>query len=92
MIECPYQGAVDPQIVADVSRELLDMGCYEVSLGDTIGAGTPGSFETMLHKVLEQVDVNEVAVHCHDTYGQALANILISLQVSFTVVFRRSAT
>ena len=56
MIECPYQGAVDPQIVADVSRELLDMGCYEVSLGDTIGAGTPGSFETMLHKVLEQVD------------------------------------
>ena len=59
----------------------MSMGCYEVSLGDTIGAGTPGNFSTMLEAVLRVVDVDKVAVHCHDTYGQALANIYASLQV-----------
>lgn len=81
MVECPYDGHTNPHTVAQVSKDLMDMGCYEVSLGDTIGAGNPGSFSLMLENVLKVVDVNDVAVHCHDTYGQALANILVSLMV-----------
>lgn len=61
---------------------MLDMGCYEVSLGDTIGIGTPGSFRNMLTTVLSEVPVNCLAVHCHDTYGQALANVLVALEVN----------
>lgn len=61
---------------------MLDMGCYEVSLGDTIGIGTPGTFRSMLKTVLSEVPVNRIAVHCHDTYGQALANVLIALEVN----------
>lgn len=57
------------------------MGCYEISLGDTIGVGTPGSMFKMLQKVMKEVPVNALAVHCHDTYGQALPNILTALQV-----------
>lgn len=58
------------------------MGCYEISLGDTIGVGTPGSMREMLEVVSREVPVSALAVHCHDTYGQALANILVALQVS----------
>lgn len=58
------------------------MGCYEISLGDTIGVGTPGSMREMLEVVSREVPVGALAVHCHDTYGQALANILVALQVS----------
>lgn len=58
------------------------MGCYEISLGDTIGVGTPGSMREMLEVVSKEVPVGALAVHCHDTYGQALANILVALQVS----------
>lgn len=58
------------------------MGCYEISLGDTIGVGTPGSMSQMLDVVMREVPVGALAVHCHDTYGQALANILVALQVS----------
>lgn len=57
------------------------MGCYEISLGDTIGVGTPGSMCAMLNVVSREVPVSALAVHCHDTYGQALANILVALQV-----------
>lgn len=57
------------------------MGCYEISLGDTIGVGTPGSMSEMLEVVSREVPVDALAVHCHDTYGQALANILVALQV-----------
>lgn len=57
------------------------MGCYEISLGDTIGVGTPGSMREMLEVVSREVPVSALAVHCHDTYGQALANILVALQV-----------
>lgn len=60
---------------------MYEMGCYEISLGDTIGVGTPGSMFTMLQRVMNDVPVNVLAVHCHDTYGQALPNILIALQV-----------
>lgn len=66
---------------------MLDMGCYEVSLGDTIGIGTPGSFRTMLTCVLSEVSVHHIAVHCHDTYGQALANVLVALEVRITQLF-----
>lgn len=80
---CPYEGPVDPKAVADMAKELYDAGCYEISLGDTIGIGTAGSMATLLEHVLKVVPVEAVAVHCHDTYGQALANILKALEVSF---------
>lgn len=62
------------------------MGCYEISLGDTIGVGTPGSFREMLKEVLKVASVDKFAVHCHDTYGQALPNILASLEYGIAVV------
>jgi len=62
------------------------MGCYEISLGDTIGIGTAGSTQAMLEGVLERVSVDKLAIHCHDTYGQALANILIALQLGVRTV------
>lgn len=62
---------------------MYSMGCYEISLGDTIGIGTPGSMKEMLTAVMKEVPVGALAVHCHDTYGQALANILVALQVGF---------
>lgn len=64
-----------------VAKRLYSMGCYEISLGDTIGVGTPGSMSEMLEAVSREVPVDALAVHCHDTYGQALANILVALQV-----------
>jgi hydroxymethylglutaryl-CoA lyase len=86
VVGCPYEGAVDPAIVADVSQRLLAMGCYEVSLGDTIGVGTPGQVAELIHKVSEVVPVEKLAVHLHDTYGQALANIYAALQAGVSVV------
>uniref|UniRef100_A0A8D0C2V7 hydroxymethylglutaryl-CoA lyase n=1 Tax=Salvator merianae TaxID=96440 RepID=A0A8D0C2V7_SALMN len=77
---CPYEGSIEPSKVAEVSKRLYSLGCYEISLGDTIGVGTPGSMKRMLEAVMEEVPVTAVAVHCHDTYGQALANILTALQ------------
>ena len=65
---------------------MFAMGCYEISLGDTIGVGTPGSFRRMLTAVQEAVPVEHLAVHCHDTYGQALANILASIEAGVRVV------
>ncbi|KAI9168309.1 hypothetical protein H9P43_007681 [Blastocladiella emersonii ATCC 22665] len=79
VLGCPYEGAVAPEKVAEVAAKLLDMGCHEISLGDTIGVGTPGSMARMLDHVLRIVPVDKVAVHCHDTYGQALANIVVAL-------------
>jgi len=65
-----------------VTKSLFDMGCCEVSLDDTIGVGAPGTTQAMLEGVLDTVPVDKLAIHCHDTYGQALANILTALQVS----------
>lgn len=76
---CPYEGEIAPQAVADVSRALLDMGCYEVSLGDTIGTGTPYHTANMLEVVSRSVPLDAIAVHFHDTYGQALANLVMAL-------------
>ena len=66
--------------------KLKNLGCYEISLGDTIGVGTPGSMSAMLKEVMSQLPVSCLAVHCHDTYGQALANILVALQQGVSVV------
>ncbi|KAL4624112.1 hydroxymethylglutaryl-CoA lyase, mitochondrial isoform X1 [Arapaima gigas] len=86
VLGCPYEGQVSPHKVAQVAKRLYTMGCYEISLGDTIGVGTPGSMQAMLAAVSKEVPVDSLAVHCHDTYGQALANILIALQMGVRVV------
>ena len=77
---CPYEGQIAPQAVLNVSRKLLDMGCYEVSLGDTIGVGTPYHTKKLLEVFTPHIDANSVGVHFHDTYGQALANIYAALE------------
>ncbi|KPP57552.1 hydroxymethylglutaryl-CoA lyase, mitochondrial-like [Scleropages formosus] len=81
VLGCPYEGHVSPDKVAQMAKHIYAMGCYEISLGDTIGVGTPGSMRAMLDAVSKEVPVDRLAVHCHDTYGQALANILVALQV-----------
>ena len=88
VLGCPYSGYVAPAQVLHVTRRLLGMGCYEVSLGDTIGVGTAGSTARLLSALLADKDVpaHRLAVHFHDTYGQALANILVALQHGVTVV------
>jgi hydroxymethylglutaryl-CoA lyase len=86
VLGCPYEGPVAVQKVAQVSHMLLDMGCYEISLGDTIGVGTPIKTQYMLDAVLNCVPKDKLAVHFHDTYGQALANILVALQQGISVV------
>ncbi|KAG0793594.1 hypothetical protein G6F16_004897 [Rhizopus arrhizus] len=86
VLGCPYEGYVNPKKVAEMARELYEAGCYEISLGDTIGVGTAGSMGTLLEHVLEVVPADALAVHCHDTYGQALANILKALEYGIRVV------
>ena len=86
VLGCPYQGAVPLEDVVRVSRQLHAMGCYEISLGDTIGVGTPGKAREMVRAVAAEVPVDALAVHFHDTYGQALANILACLEAGITVV------
>jgi len=80
VIDCPYEGAVKPHVVAQVAHQLQQMGCYEISLGDTIGTATPARMLHMLDAVQNSVPVSQLAGHCHDTYGQALANVLVLLQ------------
>ncbi|XP_043361938.1 hydroxymethylglutaryl-CoA lyase, mitochondrial isoform X3 [Dermochelys coriacea] len=84
VLGCPYEGKIAPAKVAEVSKKMYSMGCYEISLGDTIGVGTPGSMKEMLSAVMKEVPVGALAVHCHDTYGQALANTLVALQYDGT--------
>lgn len=86
VVGCPVEGAIAPSQVAYVAKELCSMGCYEISLGDTIGVGTPGTVIPMLEAVIKVVPIERLAVHFHDTYGQALANILISLQMGISTV------
>ncbi len=80
VVECPYDGAVAPQEVARVAKALHDMGCYEISLGDTIGAGVPDTVSTMLEAVLRAVPAGNLAGHYHDTNGRAVDNIEASLK------------
>ncbi len=83
--DCPYDGPTPPESVAHVAAELLAMGCYEISLGDTIGAGTPETIARMLDAVLEKMPAHKLAGHYHDTRGQALANIEVSLEKGLRV-------
>ena len=86
VLGCPYQGEVPVTDVVRVAKRLHELGCYEVSLGDTIGVGTPVKARAMLHAVAQEVPITELAVHFHDTYGQALANILACLEEGVRVV------
>jgi hydroxymethylglutaryl-CoA lyase len=86
VLGCPYQGEVPLDDVVRVARALHGMGCYEVSLGDTIGVGTPGKARAMLRAVADEVPMAALAVHFHDTYGQALANVLTCLEEGVAVV------
>ncbi len=86
VLGCPYQGAVPITDVVRVARSLHDMGCYEISLGDTIGIGTPAKARAMLRAVASEIPMAALAIHFHDTYGQALANVLACLEEGVAVV------
>lgn len=77
---CPYEGFISPSAVVKVAEKLVELGCYEISLGDTIGVGTPGTIGDLLVAVKKSLPVDLLALHCHDTYGQGLANILRGLE------------
>ena len=83
---CPYQGDVNPNKVSAVAQSLLEMGCYEISLGDTIGVATPDSIEALLANILKTIEPEKLAVHLHDTYGQAIANIRRSLTMGISII------
>ncbi len=85
VLGCPYEGDIAPERVAYVAARLYDMGCYEISLGDTIGVGTPLKVQQMLQAVAKKVPLSALAGHFHDTYGQALANIYASLMLGIRV-------
>lgn len=80
IVDCPYEGAIDPKVVAQVTKRLYDMGCYEVSLGETIGTATPDRVKKVWDACLVEVDAKYLAGHFHNTYGMAIANIAQSLQ------------
>ncbi|MGF1760511.1 hydroxymethylglutaryl-CoA lyase [Photobacterium sagamiensis] len=86
VIDCPYDGPTLPAQVAAVAKALLELGCYEISLGDTIGTGTPLRIARMLEAVNQYVPMHQLAVHFHDTWGQALANIYQALSMGINVV------
>jgi hydroxymethylglutaryl-CoA lyase len=86
VLGCPYDGDVAPKAVVDVSKLLWDLGCYEVSLGDTIGVGTPKKARELLRAVAGEVPMAKVAMHFHDTYGQALANLYAGLEEGCHVI------
>lgn len=86
VLGCPYEGPIAPEAVRQVAASLFDLGCFEVSLGDTIGIGTPGGMSGLLDVVTRTISADRLAVHCHDTYGQALANILVALGAGISVV------
>lgn len=86
VLGCPYEGEIAPEAVAHVTKALVGLGCYEVSLGDTIGVGTPARAQRMIEIVAADVDISHLAAHFHDTYGQALANLLAVLEMGVAVV------
>jgi hydroxymethylglutaryl-CoA lyase len=86
VLGCPYEGQVAPSQASDVARRLLDLGCYEISLGDTIGTGTPSQARAMIEEVSRQVPVSQLAAHFHDTYGQALANLLAVMDLGVATI------
>ncbi|WP_025553734.1 hydroxymethylglutaryl-CoA lyase [Vibrio parahaemolyticus] len=86
VVDCPYDGATSPTQVANISQALIELGCYEVSLGDTIGTSTPNRVKEMLESVLARIPSQRLAVHFHDTWGQALANIYQALSMGINTV------
>ena len=86
VLGCPYEGEVNVAAVTRVAEKLLQAGCYEISLGDTIGTGTPGTTARLLEAIMSKIPAAQLAVHFHDTYGQALANILVALQQGIQTV------
>ena len=86
VVGCPYEGFIEPEQVAQVAEKLFNMGCYEISLGDTIGVGTAASVTNMLQAVSARIPKDKLAVHFHDTYGQALTNIYTALRSGISVV------
>lgn len=86
VLGCPYSGKVDPQLVANIAERLLAMGCYEISLGDTIGVGTAAETRRVIEAVAERIPLDRIAVHMHDTYGQALSNVLTALSMGVHIV------
>ena len=86
VVACPYEGVIAPAAVAEVAKKLLELGCYEVSLGDTIGVATPKPIKAMIDAVALEVPKSQLAIHCHDTYGQALANIYAALEMGISTV------
>lgn len=85
VVDCPYEGATDPKIVAKVARRLYDMGCYEISLGETIGTATPNRIKAMLQACMDELDVSVIAGHYHNTYDMAIANIHESLNMGVRI-------
>jgi hydroxymethylglutaryl-CoA lyase len=83
---CPFEGEVRPHAVADVAKRLWELGCYEISLGDTIGVGTPLKAKQMLGAVAAHVPIPNLAMHFHDTYGQALANLYAGMEEGVRVI------
>jgi hydroxymethylglutaryl-CoA lyase len=81
VVGCPYEGAIDPDKVAEVAHTLFEMGCYEVSLGDTVGVGNPATIQRMIEACARRIPIGKLAGHYHDTYGMAIANIHASLQM-----------
>lgn len=86
VLGCPYDGEIKPEAVAQVARTLWDIGCYEISLGDTIGVGTPAKARQMLRAVAQEVPAANLAMHFHDTYGQALANLYAGMEEGVRVI------
>jgi len=86
VLGCPYEGEVAPGTIAEVTKRLAELGCYEISLGDTIGKGTPERARALVDRVAEAVPVDRLAAHFHDTYGQALANIMAVLERGVAVI------
>jgi hydroxymethylglutaryl-CoA lyase len=86
VLGCPYDGEIAPEKVAQVARTLWDLGCYEISLGDTIGVGTPAKARQMLRAVARDVPIANLAMHFHDTYGQALANLYAGMEEGVRVI------
>src|SRR5215468_6153012 len=86
VLGCPFDGEVKPQAVVDVAKALWDLGCYEISLGDTIGVGTPGKARQLLRAVAGSVPTQNLAMHFHDTYGQALANLYAGMEEGARVI------
>ncbi len=86
VLGCPFEGNIAPEKVAEVAKALYDLGCYEISLGDTIGTGTPSKAQAMIKEVAKYVPINHLACHFHDTYGQALANLYACLELGVSTI------